>query len=270
MSKLTRNLRVNGQSEAADRLDEAEKLRAGLRPHRSYIDSLLDDARADDERERQRQEADRIERQYQHIMSHGGKALRGKQAALWDAQGKPTPAVHARALSTRADRPYFAYGMNTNVREMRGRCPNAKPIGGYVLEGFKLMFRTFADIEQAKGARVQGVLWWISEKCEAALDRLEGYPRSYRKGYFDAAKVKGVNGRKLRVMYYYMPKGRRAVAPPSEHYLRCIMEGYDAFHMPHAELIKAAQAAYDANPPMRSFSEPGAGELDAGEQPEFF
>lgn len=269
-SKTRRNLKLSGLPTTDDeRFEQAERLRAGVRApgSGSYIDRLLDEARADDQRERERAHAAQIERQYQHIMDNGGKALRAKQIAkqqrdLWMDDGGT--AQYSRPLSTKADRPYFAYGMNTNVKEMRMRCPDAKPVGAYVLDGYKLVFRGVADIVKEKGHKVAGVIWLISEKCEAALDRLEGYPRLYVKGDFTTE----VKGKRAKVMFYRMV-GTRRIAPPSQHYLTCILAGYRSFKVNTAGVVKAAQAAYDANPPMQPFKDVPADDDTAGGE-EFF
>ena len=40
---------------------------------------------------------------------------------------------------------YLAYGMNTNRAAMRQRCPKAKPMGGFYLPNYRLIFRGVAD-----------------------------------------------------------------------------------------------------------------------------
>jgi hypothetical protein len=73
---------------------------------------------------------------------------------------------------------YMAYGMNTNRRAMEARCPLAKPMGGFYLPNYRLVFRGVADIVPEDGGVVPVVLWSITGKCLQALDRLEGYPHS--------------------------------------------------------------------------------------------
>ena len=78
---------------------------------------------------------------------------------------------------------YVAYGSNMNVEQMKRRCPNAKPIGKYILGDYKLEFRGVANIIKCKGKKVPVALWEITEECEKSLDIYEGYPRLYRKEY---------------------------------------------------------------------------------------
>jgi gamma-glutamylcyclotransferase (GGCT)/AIG2-like uncharacterized protein YtfP len=73
----------------------------------------------------------------------------------------------------------MAYGMNTNRRAMEARCPLAKPMGGFYLPNYRLVFRGVADIVPEDGGVVPVVLWSITGKCLQALDRLEGYPHLY-------------------------------------------------------------------------------------------
>ena len=40
---------------------------------------------------------------------------------------------------------YLAYGMNTNKEAMAHRCPKAKPMGGFYLPNYRLIFRGVAD-----------------------------------------------------------------------------------------------------------------------------
>lgn len=74
---------------------------------------------------------------------------------------------------------YFAYGSNMNLEQMSHRCPDAVPIGSAVLMDYILIERQYADIERTPGARVNGLVWKISDNCLRALDRYEGYPKFY-------------------------------------------------------------------------------------------
>lgn len=123
---------------------------------------------------------------------------------------------------------YFAYGMNTNIDEMTQRCPKAINLGKCVLKGFELKFRLHADIDQVEGSEMEGVLWDITEECERALDRLEGYPFYYDKVEVIVIPDKPVNkNTRIRAMAYIMnTKGPEEV--PSTGYEQCLIEGYTA------------------------------------------
>ena len=74
---------------------------------------------------------------------------------------------------------YFAYGSNLNIEQMKQRCSNAFGISPAVLNGWQLLERTYADIEECPGECVNGALYEISEKDLAELDLYEGYPEYY-------------------------------------------------------------------------------------------
>jgi len=79
---------------------------------------------------------------------------------------------------------YIAYGANTNRRAMSSRCPNAKPIGFGFIEGQRFKFNNVADIVPHEGDKylnAPAVAWEITQHCERALDRFEGFPSLYRK-----------------------------------------------------------------------------------------
>ena len=121
---------------------------------------------------------------------------------------------------------YFAYGMNTNIAEMTMRCPKAINLGRCTLKGFELKFRLHADIDEVAGSEMEGVLWDITEDCEHALDRLEGYPY-----YYDKVEVIVIpdnpvyNNTRIFAMAYIMTsKGPEEL--PSNGYEQCLIEGY--------------------------------------------
>lgn len=128
---------------------------------------------------------------------------------------------------------YIAYGSNMNIEQMSRRCPNAKPIGKYVLKNYKLEFRGVANIIKCEGAETPVALWLITENCEKSLDRYEGYPHLYRKEYI-RLKIKD----KLAIgMVYVMNK--REVSPPSDYYYEVIEQGYNDFNIDTAPLERA-------------------------------
>jgi len=122
----------------------------------------------------------------------------------------------------------MAYGMNTNRSAMSARCPNAKPLGGFYLPDTRLVFRGVADIVSDRDAICPVVLWEITPKCLAALDRLEGYPHLYNR--------KKINGGWL---IYYMVDGGSEHKPSSGYY-QMIEEGYRDFGLDDYCLRQAA------------------------------
>ena len=119
---------------------------------------------------------------------------------------------------------YGAYGANLNMANMEVRCPQAKPILGFNLVGYRLVFNGVADIIKDKDTKVPIGLWKITKECEKSLDRYEGYPHLYKKIKLKI-DVPGFVGQK--VMFYVMR--RKGVALPPASYFNTIAQGYDDF-----------------------------------------
>ena len=119
---------------------------------------------------------------------------------------------------------YGAYGANLNMANMEVRCPQAKPILGFNLVGYRLVFNGVADIIKDKDTKVPIGLWKITKECEKSLDRYEGYPHLYKKIKLKV-DVPGFKGQK--VMFYVMR--RKGVALPPASYFNTIAQGYDDF-----------------------------------------
>ncbi len=121
---------------------------------------------------------------------------------------------------------YLAYGSNLNLEQMAYRCPDAAVIGSTVLPDYRLVFRGgrhsgVATIEMKRGSSVPALLWEITEKCEKALDRYEGYPHLYRKKRL----LVDLDGYELVAMAYIMNEGP-PLAMPDAYYYATILEGY--------------------------------------------
>ena len=121
---------------------------------------------------------------------------------------------------------YLAYGSNLNLKQMAYRCPDAKVLGGTALTGYRLLFRGYngsavATVEKHEGGSVPVLLWEITPRDEAALDRYEGYPRLYRK---ETVKVR-LKGKWIEAMVYIMNEGW-PLGVPSRYYYDVIREGY--------------------------------------------
>ena len=126
---------------------------------------------------------------------------------------------------------YMSYGMNTNRRAMEARCPLAKPMGGFYLPNYRLVFRGVADIVPEDGGVVPVVLWSITGKCLQALDRLEGYPHLYTR-------------RKINHGWLtYMMQDKTQISKPNHNYYRMIEEGYKDFGLDDGALSQASDDA---------------------------
>src|ERR1700693_3768222 len=69
---------------------------------------------------------------------------------------------------------YIAFGSNLAKRQMRQRCPTARPLGKFLLTSARLVFRGVADLECHAGENAPCGLWAINQADEVALDRYEG------------------------------------------------------------------------------------------------
>nr|WP_307989842.1 gamma-glutamylcyclotransferase family protein [uncultured Niameybacter sp.] len=118
---------------------------------------------------------------------------------------------------------YAAYGSNMNLEQMGYRCPQARVIGTGTLKGYRLTFRGatrgVANIEPCIEGEVPIVLWEITEECEEALDRYEGYPHLYIKENVQIGKHQAM-AYVMNEQYWHMP------ALPSGTYLNTIVQGY--------------------------------------------
>jgi gamma-glutamylcyclotransferase (GGCT)/AIG2-like uncharacterized protein YtfP len=146
---------------------------------------------------------------------------------------------------------YFGYGANTNTAAMDWRCPDATPIGAALLHGAVLRFRRYADIDDAPGAKVYGVLWDISLRDEQALDRFEGFPTYYVKREVTVIHA----GRRVRAMAYVM-RSKEYLEAPSPDYTRTLCEGYASFDLPLTQITEAVAEAERAEDARAEFFKP--------------
>ena len=134
---------------------------------------------------------------------------------------------------------YIAYGSNINLEQMAFRCPNSKVVGTRMIPGYELEFRGVATIVPKEGAEVPVLLWEIDQRDEISLDRYEGFPRMYRKEFFEVE----VDGKIREGMAYLMNCGE--IAPPSPVYYNGIKKGYEANGMDTSYLRAALERAVE-------------------------
>jgi len=125
----------------------------------------------------------------------------------------------------------FAYGMNTNPREMALRCPGAISLGRAQLIDHSFRFAQHADVELCEGSYVEGVLWEINEDHLRALDSLEGYPYYYNR----LAATVMHQSRAYHALVYRMQPGNK-VSEPTLGYYNLVLEGYRAHNVPTDQL----------------------------------
>lgn len=141
---------------------------------------------------------------------------------------------------------YAAYGSNMHIEQMKRRCPKAKVIGNGELLGYKLTFRGgrtgVANVERSSRKRVPIVLWAITEECERALDRYEGYPTLYTK---EVISVRTAAGEQTAMLYVMSKQYEDMPAMPSEHYFEIIRQGYQDNEINTGPLMKALKFTRD-------------------------
>jgi len=117
---------------------------------------------------------------------------------------------------------YWSYGSNCYGARMLARCPGARLFSTAVLRDYRLVERLYADIEEAPGNAVYGVLWRISDEDRHRLDRCEGVAKGiYTRDTFCVQ----CGQRFYRVFTYVMtPEARRqrdGISYPEEYRRIC-------------------------------------------------
>ena len=128
---------------------------------------------------------------------------------------------------------YAAYGSNLSLERMKGRCPNAEPIGTAAIPGYRLLFKKsqsgfYATIEQDANREVPVLIYRVSEFEESLLDRHEGYPKYYYKRFF-RLQIRRLNGKKMReprLCMAYVLHEERPLGEPYLDYYRLLDAGY--------------------------------------------
>lgn len=129
---------------------------------------------------------------------------------------------------------YLAYGSNLNIRQMRYRCPTAKPIGITAIPNYELLYKgsktgSYLTIEKKKGSLVPIAVWEVTAADEKRLDAYEGYPNFYYKKEMKLP-VRLANGKtKKLTAFIYIMHEERELGCPSLAYIRTCKEGYRNF-----------------------------------------
>lgn len=131
---------------------------------------------------------------------------------------------------------YFAYGMNTNSRQMSHRCSGARSLGPAYLHGYRLVFRLHADIEMDECSSVTGVLWQIDEEHLNQLDFIEGFPNYYLR---QRVRVVDDKNEKYTAWVYTMEDQSYRHGPQMPYFNLC-MEGYAEHGLSTFQLTDAA------------------------------
>ncbi len=116
---------------------------------------------------------------------------------------------------------YFAYGSNLCVGQMKRRCPDAINPRPAVLGAHDWLIneRGVATVESFAGNEVHGVVWQLSDRDLAALDRAEGVPVRYRRDRLTVTTQDGVSPAWVYIDHRVSP------GPPRPGYLERIIAG---------------------------------------------
>jgi cation transport regulator ChaC len=142
---------------------------------------------------------------------------------------------------------YFAYASNMSKAQVKSRI-GADPAEERVarLDNYELVFNkrsrggtATANIRQAQGELVEGVLYRLPESALRSLDRYEGAPVHYRR---IEVTVVDQAGRKTNAQVFIATKVDKGRLRPAPHYLQTILEGASEHSLPteYIDKIKAA------------------------------
>ena len=140
---------------------------------------------------------------------------------------------------------YIAYGSNLNIRQMRFRCPGAKPIGITVIPDYELLYKgsktgAYLTIEPKKNGIVPIAVWEVTAADEKRLDAYEGCPNFYYKTEMELPVKILKNGKTKTVKaFVYIMHEERKLGIPSRAYLQTCLVGYRHFGFKPALLMKA-------------------------------
>ena len=140
---------------------------------------------------------------------------------------------------------YFAYASNMNSAQMRMRAEILEEHRG-TLENYELVFNrkarggvATANIRQAPGKVVEGVLYRIPESAFRNLDRYEGAPQQYRR--IEVTVTYG-EVKKAAAQVYIATKVDKGLRP-APHYLQTILDGAAEHKFPAEYVEKIKEAA---------------------------
>jgi gamma-glutamylcyclotransferase len=141
-------------------------------------------------------------------------------------------------------RPYFAYGSNMIVADMRRRCPTARFQGVARLRdhGFRIVRSGYASLAREPGAVAYGILWSISAADEQRLDTYEEVAAGlYRRAYLAVETIEkdGGVGDPVTVLVYLARDA--GLGRPRRFYLEPILAAMQAQEFPGEALADIAR-----------------------------
>ena len=146
---------------------------------------------------------------------------------------------------------YAAYGSNTDVQQLRCRCPQSQLVGRGIIEGYMLTFQGRAGNAYCNILKVNSkdkkpctpvAIWRITDNDLSRLDRYEGYPTVYNRVEIP---VKVSEMELVKCVVYVMTEGKEVpYNVPSLEYLYTVMRGYKMNCLNPKFLYEALATAY--------------------------
>jgi len=141
---------------------------------------------------------------------------------------------------------YFAYGSNLDWVQMKKRCPSARFMCVAKLAGYRLAFTRYsprrrcgvADVVEAEGQEVWGVLYQLDECDFGSLDEYEGYVPGRLDNAYERIELRvlreGDEAQPAAAWIYVVPDKSEREHAPSAEYKGLMTEGARYWHLPAA------------------------------------
>ena len=141
---------------------------------------------------------------------------------------------------------YFAYGSNLDWAQMKTRCPSARFVCVARLAGHRLAFTRLserrrcgtADVVEAAGGEVWGVVYELEERDFVPLDEFEGCVPGRANNAYDRIEVQvlpeGDGMRPLTTWVYVVCSKSEIEHIPNAEYKRHLTEGARHWNLPPA------------------------------------
>ena len=135
---------------------------------------------------------------------------------------------------------YFAYGSNLDLPQMKRRCPSSKLISKGSLPGYRLVFNKYssgwgggvADVVQAKGFEVWGLVFEISDTDLKRLDRYEGCYKDQTSLYERWKAVINTPKGQISDVWVYTVVEKQKFVRPTPVYLQIIRDAAARWNFP--------------------------------------
>lgn len=149
---------------------------------------------------------------------------------------------------------YFAYGSNMSPATMRSLCPSCRVIGAAKLNNHRLAFTRrrrgpggagAADVVEAEGLVVWGVLYEIDEECIERLNKKEGVGVAYNA----TTKPVECKNRVWTALTYTVIDKQNPELRPTNDYMSQIVDGAEVHKLParYIQFLKSIQSSLEGS-----------------------